>query len=306
MAMCADAAPETESAAGHWPPQGVAGIAAGNWRILVADDNHTCRTVLAGLLRRWGMDPVEASDGMEALSMLRAAPPGSFRAALLDAEMPGVSGWEVAQEIAAEPIATRPIVMAPIPARRAHAPGVAAVVTKPVRGLDLWQALGMEASCRETATSRVTHSSPNQIAEQTERDQEGLRILLAEDNPVNQLFARRLLEKNGHRVTLAMDGEAALRALGRDTFDIVLMDVQMPVMDGLEAARRVRERERGTESHIPIIAMTAHAMAGDRDICLKAGMDGYVSKPIDSRELLSAIAGATRTGDSSSAGRQTR
>ena len=137
MAMCADAAPETESAAGHWPPQGVAGIAAGNWRILVADDNHTCRTVLAGLLRRWGLDPVEASDGMEALSMLRAAPPGSFRAALLDAEMPGVSGWEVAQEIAAEPIVTRPIVMAPIPARRAHAPGVAAVVTKPVRGRDL-------------------------------------------------------------------------------------------------------------------------------------------------------------------------
>jgi CheY-like chemotaxis protein len=188
--------------------------------------------------------------------------------------MPGASGWEVAEKIAAESVGARAIVMVPIPARGTQAPSVAAVVTKPLCRRELWQALGIEATRQETATSHATHSSPNPTVEQTERRQERLRILLAEDNPVNQLFARRLLEKNGYRVTLATDGEAALRALERDTFDIVLMDVQMPVMDGLEAARRVRERERETGSHIPIIAMTAHAMTGDRDICLKTGMDG--------------------------------
>jgi signal transduction histidine kinase/CheY-like chemotaxis protein/ligand-binding sensor domain-containing protein len=302
VTMCVDAAPQTESTLGRGTPE----PESDNRRLLVADDNPTCRNVLVGLLRRWGLDPVEATDGTEALALLRAAPRGSFRAALLDAEMPGASGWEVAESIAAEPMAPRAIVMVPIPARRTHAPGVAAVVAKPLCGPDLWQALSVGATRQETATSHATPSPPNPIAEQTKRDRQGLRILLAEDNPVNQLFARRLLEKNGHCVTLAMDGEAALRALDKETFDIVLMDVQMPVMDGLEAARRVRERERGTQSHIPIIAMTAHAMTGDRDMCLQAGMDGYVSKPIDQRELLAAIGGATRVGDTSAPGCQTR
>jgi len=298
-------APQTESIPGCGAPRVASGLAGDNRRLLVADDNDTCRKVLVGLLHRWGLDPVEAADGMEALALLRAAPRGSFRAALLDADMPGASGWEIAETIAAEQIAARAIVMAPISARRTQAPGVAIVVTKPLCGRDLWQALGVGAAREETATSRAADSTPNPIGEQTNLDRQGLRILLAEDNPVNQIFAQRLLENNGHRVTLAMDGEAALSALERDTFDIVLMDVQMPLMDGLEAARRVRQRERSTNSHIPIIAMTAHAMSGDREICLKAGMDGYVSKPIDPRELFAAIAGATRIGDSSSASRHT-
>ena len=273
-------------------------VAAGHGRVLIADDHGVSRQAVARLLQRWGLETVEAADGAEALALLRAAAPGAFLAALLDAEMPGASGWEVAGKIAAEAIATRTIVMAPILARRPEAPGVAAVIPKPVCSRDLWQALGLG---RQTAASVVATGPPaNADGTPPERASQGLRILLAEDHPVNQLFARRLLEKHGHRVTLAGDGEAALRALEEDTFDIVLMDVQMPVMDGLEAARRVRERERGTAAHIPIIAMTAHALSGDRDVCLAAGMDGYVSKPVDQRELFAAIEAAAggRSGSS--------
>jgi len=123
-----------------------------------------------------------------------------------------------------------------------------------------------------------------------------IEILLVEDNPVNQLFARRLMEKRGHRVRVESDGRAALAAIEEAAFDLVLMDVQMPVMDGWEAARRIRARELGTASHIPIIAMTAHAMSGDRETCFKAGMDGYVAKPVNPDELFAAIEGVTGAG----------
>jgi signal transduction histidine kinase/CheY-like chemotaxis protein/ligand-binding sensor domain-containing protein len=261
-------------------------------RVLIADDSPTCRQILVRLLRRWGLEAVEAADGMEALELVRASVPGSFRAVLLDAEMPGASGWEVAERIAGEPDATPVIVMAPIPARRKQVPGVAAVVAKPVSSRDLWQALGIGAARRAPAVGAETGPVASLAAAQRDRNPEGLRILLAEDNPVNQLFARRLLEKDGHQVTLAMNGEAALRASEEQSFDVILMDVQMPVMDGLEAARRVRGRERGTGSHIPIVAMTAHALSSDREVCLEAGMDGYVSKPVDPRELFAAIRAA--------------
>ncbi|HVW03090.1 MAG TPA: response regulator, partial [Planctomycetaceae bacterium] len=116
-----------------------------------------------------------------------------------------------------------------------------------------------------------------------------LHVLLAEDNLVNQRLATRLLEKQGHSVVIAADGEDAYRAFEREPFDLILMDVQMPRCDGLEATRRIRQRERSTGRHVPIIAMTAHAMKGDRERCLEAGMDGYVTKPIDPRELFNAI-----------------
>ncbi|HTX38380.1 MAG TPA: two-component regulator propeller domain-containing protein [Bryobacteraceae bacterium] len=283
-----------ETAGNSWLAAGP--LASENRRVLVADDNRTCRKVLAGLLRRWGLEAAEAADGTEALALLRAAAPGTFFTVLLDAEMPGVSGWEVAGKIAAEPLAPRIIVMTPILAQRHEAPGGAAVLTKPVRGRDLWQALGLGRSRQETATGGSTDGAPaNPGITLPERRSRGLRILVAEDNPVNQLFARRLLEKKGHCVALVGDGEAALLAMEQESFDIVLMDVQMPVMDGLEAARRVRQRERQSASHIPIIAMTAHAMSGDRDVCLAAGMDGYVSKPVNQRELFAAIQAAADT-----------
>ena len=116
-----------------------------------------------------------------------------------------------------------------------------------------------------------------------------LRILLAEDNPVNQRLARLLLEKQGHGVAVAANGAEALEAVGREVFDLVLMDVQMPVMDGLECTRAIRERERGTARRLPVVAMTAHALRADRERCLESGMDGYVSKPVRVRELSEAI-----------------
>src|SRR4029079_15391766 len=116
-----------------------------------------------------------------------------------------------------------------------------------------------------------------------------LRLLLAEDNPVNQKLALRLLEKRGHSVVVASNGEEALKAIEQHAFDLLLMDVQMPVMDGFEATAAIRARERGSGSHLPIIAMTAYAMKGDRERCLEAGMDGYVSKPIQPRELWQTI-----------------
>jgi len=272
-----------------------------NGVVLIADDNRTCRKTLVGLLGRWGFETVEAADGNEAMALVEAARPGAFRAVLLDAEMPGASGWEVAERIAGGPAARRAIVLAPILRMRKEAPGVAAAVTKPVCGLDLWQALGMGTVCEDAELSGGACAPASSAGVPPQRNAQGLRILLAEDNPVNQLFARRLLEKKGHSVTLAMDGEAALRALAAETFDVVLMDLQMPVMDGLEAARRIRERERGSRVHVPIIAMTAHAMSGDREVCLEAGMDGYVSKPIDPRELFATIQAAAEMRGSSGA-----
>ena len=117
-----------------------------------------------------------------------------------------------------------------------------------------------------------------------------LRILLVEDNPINQMVARRMLEKNGYDVAVAENGKEALRALDGQAFDAVLMDVQMPEMDGLEAAAAIRAREQGTDRRLPIIALTAHAMNGDRERCLAAGMDGYVAKPVTSPILLKALA----------------
>src|SRR5262249_16000396 len=123
-----------------------------------------------------------------------------------------------------------------------------------------------------------------------------LHILLAEDNSVNQLLAIRLLEKRGHRVTVTSNGQEALAALENDDFDVLLMDVQMPVMDGFEATAAIRERERLTGAHLPIVAMTAHAMKGDRERCLQRGMDGYVSKPLQASELHAAIEGVVSGG----------
>jgi CheY-like chemotaxis protein len=119
-----------------------------------------------------------------------------------------------------------------------------------------------------------------------------LHILIAEDNPVNSRLATRLVAKQGHSAVVVSSGRAALKALEEESFDLVLMDVQMPDMDGIEATSAIRELERGTQRHLPIIAMTAHAMSGDRERCLEAGMDAYVTKPVDARKLLAAISGA--------------
>src|SRR5262249_45383831 len=151
----------------------------------------------------------------------------------------------------------------------------ATCITKPVAPAELWEAIHQALVCAK----HVTPVSPQRTTPEA-KDGRPLRVLLAEDNAVNQRLAVRLLEKCGHTVTVVQDGTEALAALRRQTFDVVLMDIQMPHMDGLETTQAIRAREQDTGTHIPIVAMTAHAMQGDRERCLAAGMDGYVTKPL--------------------------
>jgi CheY-like chemotaxis protein len=225
------------------------------------------------------LDPVEAASGEEALALLRAAAE-PYRVALLDAEMPDLSGWQVAEAAAAAGIRTRMTVLRPLASRRRSPSPAYAVIAKPVAAASLWQSLAPGPAAMAPASKGDAGSL------------RPLRVLVAEDNVVNQTVAKRMLEKRGYRVTLSADGAAAVAAFETEPFDIVLMDVQMPVMDGLEATRAIRARERGGATRVPIIAMTANAMIDDRKTCLQAGMDGYVSKPVSAEQLTAAIEAA--------------
>ena len=171
---------------------------------------------------------------------------------------------------------------------RGRGPGVSSYLTKPVRRAELRMAIstamasGSFAEVRAAAPAGASAGAPENRAE--------LHILLAEDNAVNQRVAQRVLEKAGHTVAIAGNGRVALAMLAEQFFDLILMDVQMPEMDGFEATSLIRQNGRGTARHIPIIAMTAHAMAGDRDRCIEAGMDSYISKPVATSNLLDLVA----------------
>src|SRR5262249_13229871 len=162
--------------------------------------------------------------------------------------------------------------------------------TKPITATDLWEAIQQALVCAK----HVTPASPQSTTPQAQ-DVRSLRVLLAEDNAINQRLTVRLLEKRGHTVTVVQDGAEALAAMRRQTFDVVLMDIQMPYMDGLETTQAIRAREQDTTTRVPIVAMTAHAMQGDRERCLAAGMDGYVTKPLHPTELFEVIASLTAT-----------
>lgn len=263
-------------------------------RVLIVDDNATNRLILEETLATWSMQPVATEGGPAALEVLDAAlHAGSpFDLVLLDAQMPGMDGFAVAEQIRARPGSVGVAILMltsggqPGDADRCKELGFAAYLTKPVKQADLWRAIvrGLDAGPAEPP-----HHAP---ASRTAPDRP-LRILLAEDNPMNQKLAIRLLEKQGHSVVVAGTGLEAIDTLfrtGTPPFDVVLMDVQMPEMDGLEASTLIRERERGTNRHVPIVAMTAHALKGDQERCLAAGMDGYVSKPIKPDALFATLA----------------
>jgi CheY-like chemotaxis protein/HPt (histidine-containing phosphotransfer) domain-containing protein len=240
------------------------------------------------------MRPTLAASGAAALEALwQAARSGEpFPLVLSDVQMPEMDGYTLAERIRQHPeLSGAAILMLtstgqPGDNRRRRELGIAACLTKPVKHTDLWKAimhaLGMPLP-------------PDESAEQLSLPQAAgarrLRILLAEDNLVNQKLAVRLLEKRGHKVQVANNGKEALAALAARTFDVVLMDVQMPEIDGLEATAAIRRQERLTGEHLPIIAMTAYAMKDDRDRCLAAGMDHYISKPIRAQELFEAVEG---------------
>jgi two-component system sensor kinase len=267
--------------------------------VLVVDDNKTNRRILDDVLTNWGMRPTLAFDGAQGLALMHeAAEQGTpFRLALLDVMMPGMDGFSLAERIKQSPqLADCPLIILSSAghtedAARCTERGIARYLIKPLKQSDLrnavLRALGVGVDQPET-TPHV--EGLGSTASRT------LRILLAEDGLVNQQVACRLLELRGHSVTVTGNGRQALAALENGNFDLVLMDVQMPEMDGFETTAAIRLREQLTGGHIPIIAMTAHAMKGDRERCLSAGMDGYLPKPIHSMTLYEAVEGVAAPG----------
>jgi two-component system sensor histidine kinase/response regulator len=260
-------------------------------KVLVVDDNRTNRRILEGMLGRWGMKSTLAEDGQQALDQLVDArgKDQPFGLILTDMHMPNMDGFTLIEHIRQRPeLATATIMMLTSAGHRGDAArcqelGVSAYLLKPIRQSELREAVARVLGARpgDGAIPLITRFSLHD-----ERDPSAsLHVLLAEDNAVNQRLAVRLLEKRGHRVTVAGNGREALAALSKAKFDLVFMDVQMPEMDGLEATGAIREQEKRTGLHQPIIALTAHAMKGDREKCLAAGMNGYLTKPIRPAEL---------------------
>ena len=260
-------------------------------KTLIIDDNKTNRRILEGLLRRWGLIVESAADGESALLLLEQANSAGtpFRLVVTDMHMPNMDGFMVVQQMRNNPALAPSTVMMLSSggqhgdASRCQRMGISAYLMKPVRRNELQEAIAR-------ALGATTQSEqPTMITEETlqaERSAHSfLKILLAEDNEVNQKLAVRLLEKRGHKVVVAGHGREAIEALERQVFDLVLMDIQMPEMDGIEATQYIRKTEEVTGRHQPIIAMTALVMKGDRERCLSARMDGYLSKPIRPQEL---------------------
>ncbi|MGA8234568.1 MAG: response regulator, partial [Candidatus Acidiferrales bacterium] len=262
-------------------------------RVLVVDDNATTRQILVKMLESWHMNPRAVDGGANAITALREDERlgRSFPLILLDAQMPEMDGFALAESIQNNPGWGPATVMMLSSAGlrgdavRCREIGVSAYLTKPIRQSELLDAIVTALATRPTTnlpSSLVTRHSLRENRTQ-------VRILLVEDNAVNQLVVLRILEKQGHAVTIAADGKKALAALGKDSYDLVLMDIQMPEMNGWEATRAIRESEKATGEHIPIAAMTAHAMKGDEERCIAAGMDDYLTKPIHTPELLALI-----------------
>ena len=288
--------------------------------VLIVDDNNTNRLIFQEMSASWGLIPTAAEDGHEALALMKKAFESGkpYRLLLLDFQMPGMDGFEAAQKVMEAPFGknVKIIMLTSLgqkgDAARCKALGISGYLMKPVKQSELLDAILM-------ALDRTSEEKAPVITRYTIQEaRKRLNILLVEDNPVNQRLALELLKSRDYRVALASNGKEALDAIGREDFDLVLMDVQMPEMDGLEATREIRRLEtRNFSEHkssippasperagsrwraginlqssiprVPIIALTAHAMKGDREKCLEAGMDDYISKPINAKELFGLI-----------------
>ena len=266
-------------------------------RVLIVDDNATNRLVFQEMTSLWGLVPAEAADGKEALAKIKKGfeTGNPYRIILLDFQMPGLGGFAVAKKVKESPHGAQSdiILLTSLgqkgDAARCKEIGISGYLTKPVKQSELLDAILMALG---HPTGEIPVITRHTIQEARRR----LDILLAEDNIVNQKLAVKMLEKRGHRVVVASNGREAIEELERKTFDLVLMDVQMPEMDGFEATKKIRvhELELATRNpqlatRTPIVAMTAHAMKGDRERCLEAGMDEYISKPIKVEKLFGVI-----------------
>jgi two-component system sensor histidine kinase/response regulator len=279
----------TEDAGGpHEQPINLRGLP-----VLVVEDNATNSHIFQEILSGWGMKPVLTDSAPSAHALVKQAEAEGkpFRLILLDADMPEIEGFQLGQDLRQEPaLAGTPLVILRSAGQRdvrREVVGSHACLLKPVKQSEMLDTI-----------LRVLGLKPPDLTSLASCPAGGnslrpLRILLADDNTINQQLAIRILKKGEHSVVVAHNGWEALATLERKSFDLVLMDVQMPEMDGLEATRIIRQREQTTGKHIPIIGLTAHAMRGDRECCLKAGMDGYLSKPIHVTELFETIARVT-------------
>ncbi len=265
-------------------------------RVLVVDDNQTNRRILEEMLASWHMQPVAVSDSGAAMDALRKAPAEQpFHLVITDCQMPEVDGFALARRIKTDELLhTTPIIMLtsvgrPEDTHRCRRLGVEACLTKPVKHSDLLETL---ASVAGVSMERGTGDTPRPQTTPSRTPARSLRVLVAEDNVVNRKLVMTLLQKRGHTVHAVENGReavAALKGAGRDVFDLVLMDVQMPEMGGFEATKVIRDGETAGVSRVPIVALTAHAMQGDRERCLEAGMDDYLAKPIDVNELIVTV-----------------
>jgi CheY-like chemotaxis protein len=265
--------------------------------VLIVDDNATNRRILLEILRNWGMKPVTANSAAEAFQLLKkaAARGEPFGLVISDVNMPEADGFMLAKQIRSDPeVQQIPLIMLTSGGRagdvaRRQEFKIAGSLMKPVKQSELFDVIvGLNRSSRPRSTQRPAGvSSPPLVTRP-------LRILLAEDNLMNQKLATGVLSKFGHSVRIANDGAEAVEACRTEQFDVVLMDVQMPVMDGFAATAAIREFERDLGRSTPIVAMTAHALKGDRERCIEAGMDDYVSKPIRSKQLSAVLDAVTQ------------
>ena len=259
--------------------------------VLIIDDNATNRRILEEMARHWRMAPEGAASGEAGLRALAAAAAVErpFRLILLDEQMPGMDGFEVIQLIRANPNFDGATIMMLTSADQVESAlrcrklGVTHYLIKPIKPAELL--IAIRRALGQLPPAAAVRIPPPPLAKGR-----SLRLLVAEDNLVNQKLAIRLLQKLGHRVVLAGNGVEAVAQWRQSPYDLIFMDVQMPEMDGFEATRRIREQERSSGAHVPIVAMTAYALSGDRERCLAAGMDGYVAKPVSVEALQQAIA----------------
>jgi PAS domain S-box-containing protein len=259
--------------------------------VLILDHNPMNLLVLREMTSSWGLESAEAADEGDALMMLENAFEAgkSYRVLLLDSQIVGMDGLEMAKRVKESPYGEnlKMILLTSVGRKGDTAEfakfGISGYLTKPVKQSDLFNAIMM-------ALGHSTDEKVGVISDYVVQEaQRRLGILLVEDNPVNQKVAATMLKKQGHQVVITSNGREALEVIDKERIDLILMDVQMPEMDGFEATELIRDREKGNGGHIPIVAMTAHAMKGDRERCLAAGMDDYVSKPIRADDLFSVI-----------------